>query len=224
VEQLTVAQAARRLGVKPPTLYAYVSRGVLRSHRAADGRSSLFDPADIEVLARRGRPRRSSRRAALDIVIETSITSIDRDQLHYRGHEVGGLARTRPFEEVAGLLLTGTSIELDEPWPVIELEVPMFGRTLDRLAWTVQLVAATDELRGRRSADDVGRRLVSAMVGSFPSLGEGHTPRLRLPERAPLRSTVAGRLWTRLASTRPPTTTQRHRAARRSHSPSPASS
>ena len=40
---LTAAEAASRLGVKPATLYAYVSRGTLRRQRAADGRTSLFD-------------------------------------------------------------------------------------------------------------------------------------------------------------------------------------
>jgi citrate synthase len=39
---LTAAEAARRLGVKPATLYAYVSRGVLTRSPAADGRTSLF--------------------------------------------------------------------------------------------------------------------------------------------------------------------------------------
>ena len=33
---LTAAEAARRLGVKPATLYAYVSRGVLTRTRATD--------------------------------------------------------------------------------------------------------------------------------------------------------------------------------------------
>ena len=32
-EYLTVKEAARLLGVKPATLYAYVSRGLLRSYR-----------------------------------------------------------------------------------------------------------------------------------------------------------------------------------------------
>src|SRR3984957_3378450 len=57
-EFLTAIQAAQRLGVKPATLYAYVSRGVLRRDRAADGRGSLFDAEEVKRLARRGRPRR----------------------------------------------------------------------------------------------------------------------------------------------------------------------
>ena len=44
-------EAARRLGVKLPTLYAYVSRGLLTSQRAADGKRSLFDVEQIEALA-----------------------------------------------------------------------------------------------------------------------------------------------------------------------------
>jgi citrate synthase len=34
---LTAAEAAERLGVKPATLYAYVSRGVLARRRAPEG-------------------------------------------------------------------------------------------------------------------------------------------------------------------------------------------
>ena len=50
-------EAARRLGVKVSTLYAYVSRGLLASHPEPDGRRSLFALADIEQLARRRRRR-----------------------------------------------------------------------------------------------------------------------------------------------------------------------
>jgi citrate synthase len=205
---MTVAQAARRLGVKPPTLYAYVSRGVLRSHRGADGRSSLFDPSDIEALARRGRPRRSSRTAALDIVIETSLTTIERERVRYRGHESGRLARTRPFEEVAGLLWSGGLESLDAPWEDVSVgdvpETTARGRMSDRLMWAVQAAAVTDPDRRDRNAAAVGRRMVCAMVGSLPIAGDGRTPRLHLPDRAPMRGTVAGRLWARLAPGRPP--------------------
>ena len=47
---LTTAQAAARLGVKPQTLYAYVSRGLIHRTVAMDGRSSLFDPAELDAL------------------------------------------------------------------------------------------------------------------------------------------------------------------------------
>ena len=43
-ERLSTRQVADRLGVKPETVYAYVSRGLLRSHRESGGRGSWFDP------------------------------------------------------------------------------------------------------------------------------------------------------------------------------------
>ena len=104
-EFLTAAEAAQRLGVKPATLYAYVSRGVLRRDHAADGRSSLFDSDEVERLARRGRPRRPV--GAADIVVESAITEITGDRLRYRGLDVIRLATSRTFEDVAELLWTG---------------------------------------------------------------------------------------------------------------------
>src|SRR2546421_553042 len=49
---LTAEEAAARLGVKPTTLYAYVSRGHLRRQRGPDGRSR-FALAELDRLARR---------------------------------------------------------------------------------------------------------------------------------------------------------------------------
>lgn len=49
-EFLTVKEVTALLGVKPATLYAYVSRGVLRSYRLGVGRQRLYRRADIEAL------------------------------------------------------------------------------------------------------------------------------------------------------------------------------
>src|SRR5439155_669863 len=43
---------ARVLGVKPATLYAYVSRGVLRSYRQGIKRQRLYRRAEVEGLLR----------------------------------------------------------------------------------------------------------------------------------------------------------------------------
>ena len=51
-EYLTVKEAARLLGVKPATLYAYVSRRVLRSYRQGMKRQRLYRRAEIEALLR----------------------------------------------------------------------------------------------------------------------------------------------------------------------------
>ncbi|MEK7386194.1 MAG: helix-turn-helix domain-containing protein [candidate division NC10 bacterium] len=51
-EYLTMKEAARLLGVKPATLYAYVSRGVLRSYRQGIKRQRLYRRAEVEGLLR----------------------------------------------------------------------------------------------------------------------------------------------------------------------------
>ena len=49
-EFLTAREAADLLGVKPATLYAYVSRGIVRSYRHGLKRRRLYKRAEIEAL------------------------------------------------------------------------------------------------------------------------------------------------------------------------------
>jgi excisionase family DNA binding protein len=51
-EFLTVEEAAARLGVKRETLYAYVSRGILKSYRQGIKRQRLYRRAEVEALVR----------------------------------------------------------------------------------------------------------------------------------------------------------------------------
>src|SRR5580658_4074570 len=94
-------EAARRLGVKLSTLYAYVSRGLLVSHRSGDGRRSLFDLEDVERLARRARASQpvDGRLAT----VTTSLTQLRDDGPIYRGHRATDLALSMSFEAVADL-------------------------------------------------------------------------------------------------------------------------
>src|ERR1700749_2819466 len=104
-DYLTAAEAARRLGVKPATLYAYVSRGVLTRVRAPDGRASLFGVEEVERLARRGRPRRPA--GVADITVESAIPEIPGDSLRFRGLDATRLAVNRTFDQAAELLWPG---------------------------------------------------------------------------------------------------------------------
>jgi excisionase family DNA binding protein len=51
-EYLTVDEAAALLGVKRETLYAYVSRGILKSYRQGIKRQRLYRRAEVEALLR----------------------------------------------------------------------------------------------------------------------------------------------------------------------------
>ncbi|MGH2406224.1 MAG: helix-turn-helix domain-containing protein [bacterium] len=67
---LTASEACEILRVKPQTLYAYVSRGLLRSFRQGIRRRRLYLRREIEALVRlvpvrRQRTAREPRRVAL---------------------------------------------------------------------------------------------------------------------------------------------------------------
>jgi citrate synthase len=100
--------AAVLLGVDVRTLYAYVSRGSLRRVPGPDGRSSRYDSDDVELLARRSRPRSLPRPAAsIDLVIATRVSTVTDGVVRYRDTDVLDLvAAGTPFEAVAELLWT----------------------------------------------------------------------------------------------------------------------
>jgi citrate synthase len=91
-EQVDARTAAGRLGVDVRTLYAYVSRGALRRVPGPDGRSSRYDSDELELLARRSRPRTLPRPAAsIDLVVATRVSTVTDGAVRYRGRGVLGL-------------------------------------------------------------------------------------------------------------------------------------
>lgn len=207
---LTAEEASGRLGIKTQSLYAYVSRGVIERHHDADGRSRF--PADaIDALARRGRPRLSSRSTSLHLLIETSLTRIDDHRILYRGHPAAELAATRTYEDVAELLWLGTLGHGRTAWPsnVSPLvPTPPHAEALDRVRIAVACAGVGDPLRNDLSPIAVahaGRRLVTGVIAGCTgsNVGLSRTPRLSLPGAAPRRGTVAGRMWAALGPRRP---------------------
>ncbi len=160
-------EAARRLGVKLPTLYAYVSRGLLVSHPSEDSRRRLFDVDDVEQLARRSRGgRRVESRLAS---VTTGITQIRHDGPYYRGHPVAALATGAPFEDVADLLWR--SAPAPKEWSPTRLPRPPKLETSDLLKWVTVLCGARDRFRSDRREEFVlraARRLITTMVDTLP--------------------------------------------------------
>ena len=54
---LSADEAANNLGISKPTLYAYVSRGLIRSLEGQDSRSRLYNRLDVDQLKARKRIR-----------------------------------------------------------------------------------------------------------------------------------------------------------------------
>ncbi|HKT08397.1 MAG TPA: citrate synthase family protein [Gemmatimonadaceae bacterium] len=114
-DTLSAAEAARALGVTRPTLYAYVSRGLIRSQPGpGSSRARRYPRDDVERLRLRAEERRDPDKVAAHAlqwgvpVLASSITLITGDALYYRGLNVVELAREATVEEVASLIWTGS--------------------------------------------------------------------------------------------------------------------
>lgn len=107
---LSAPEAAGILGVSVSTLYAYVSRGLLRSLPDGASKRRRYDADEVRLLARR---RADAKRAggvaerSLDWgmpVLESRITQIADGGLRYRGADAIALARDATLEETAARL------------------------------------------------------------------------------------------------------------------------
>src|SRR5512145_159228 len=109
-QELSAREAARLLGVKLPTLYAYVSRGLLRSLPGRSGRARRYLRSDVEALRERGPSVRAAAGALRwgEPILESSITEMTPEGPAYRGRLAADLARGGvAFEAAAELLWTG---------------------------------------------------------------------------------------------------------------------
>jgi citrate synthase len=111
---IAAAAAAARLGVSRATLYAYVSRGYIRSRETAGAsRERAYSRDDVERLRRRTEERRNPDKAAARAlewglpILESAITLIDANRLYYRGHDASALSRSHSLEQVASLIWMG---------------------------------------------------------------------------------------------------------------------
>ncbi|MDP1739128.1 MAG: citrate/2-methylcitrate synthase [Caulobacter sp.] len=116
---ISAEEAMSRLGVRPQTLYAYVSRGRIEARPdPADPRRSRYRLADVGGLAeRKKRGRKASEVAAGAIawgepVLASAITTVAGGRLFYRGRDAVALARTETLESVARLLRGGHGASL----------------------------------------------------------------------------------------------------------------
>ncbi|HKX41887.1 MAG TPA: citrate synthase family protein [Burkholderiaceae bacterium] len=108
---MTLEEARRLLGVRPQTIYAYVSRGrIAVNPDPGDSRRSLYRSEDVANLVRRkasGRTRETLAATTLfgaEPSIPTSISTFAGGSLYYRGIDVVSLAATASLEEAACVL------------------------------------------------------------------------------------------------------------------------
>jgi citrate synthase len=217
---LTAPEAARELGIALPSLYAYVSRGLVESHPTPGaGRGRRYRRTDVERLRSRAARRKPAGHEGFAVVIDTRLTLLEPSgHVYYRGWDATHASRIASYERVAQWLWSG--IDEGEPatWaaPGRSVEVirdatsrlPDRITSVDRLRVAATVVASTDPMRGDRRPSAVvvtGRSLIAALVDSLPDHGPSiaRKPPLRLPDAAARSDSIAARLWPKL-SDRPP--------------------
>lgn len=199
--RLSTREAAELLGVKPETVYAYVSRGLLSSRRAAGGRGSTFATEEVAALARRNRREGSgSGGPGGELSVRTRLTLIDTDRYYFRGVDAVELATRYTYEEVAEWLWTGR-FRPGAAFAAPEASVAVARRAVDalpehttptdRLRVAAIAAATADPLRFDLSDEAVlgtARTLIPTLVAALPPVRPGHR------DTGPL----AHRLWARL--------------------------
>ncbi len=177
-ESLSAREAASFLDVKLPTLYAYASRGLVRSVPAGKGRARQYLRADLERLRARRDARSGHGPVAANAlqwgepVLDSAITAISPEHGPvYRGQRAVELAASdTPFESVAELLWSGTLPEQPAPWIAHDFPMPVGG--LRRLL--------PDDLQPLPALAAVVPILASWDPGRFAARSEAIVPRARI--------------------------------------------
>jgi citrate synthase len=128
-------EAAALLGVKRETLYAYASRGLVRSEPGGAGRERRYSRDDLERLKARRDARSGHGPVAAgalrwgEPVLESALTAIEAAGPRYRGRPAVELAQATSFEAVAELLWSGVLPEQAPRWSVAGLGLRLASLT-----------------------------------------------------------------------------------------------
>lgn len=169
--------ACALLGVKPQTLYAYVSRARVRAEAdILDARRSVYARVDVETLVLQNhRPRARAEVAEATIrwgdpILPTAISEMRNGMLWLRGRSLADCAETLTLEEMAAHLC-GV-----EPRACPKVEVPMLGRIpMGRLlGFLAQESADAAPMQGRASTDIAadGLLLLAGVVAALTGCAE----------------------------------------------------
>jgi citrate synthase len=171
---LSAREASAELAVSPATLYAYVSRGLIRSEPSPDSRSHRYRAEDIRGLKERRVPSlepRGLRSFDADLpVMDSAICTITEDGPIYRGVNCVDLAEKDTLEHAATLLwdVTGVDPFASDNCPLVSDEMQAISEAarraapIDRAIAVLALAASADPRAFTRAVD--GRAMVGARI------------------------------------------------------------
>ena len=171
---LSAREAAAELAISPATLYAYVSRGLIRSEPSSDSRSHRYRAEDVRGLKERRAPSpepRGLKSFDADLpVMDSSISTITETGPIYRGVNCIDLAETDTLEHAATLLwdVTGVDPFASDNCPHVSDEMravadaTRHAAPIDRTIAVLALAASADPRAYTRAAD--GRAMVGGRI------------------------------------------------------------
>jgi citrate synthase len=190
---LSAREASAELAISPATLYAYVSRGLIRSEPSSDSRSHRYRAEDVRSLKERRTPSpepRGLRSFDADLpVMDSAISTITEDGPIYRGVNCIELADQDTLEHAATLLwdVTGVDPFAADNCPLVSAEMRAVADAarqaapIDRTIAVLALAASADPRAFTRAADGramVGGRIlrlvVATMLNGAPSAERLH--------------------------------------------------
>jgi citrate synthase len=188
---LSAREASAELAISPATLYAYVSRGLIRSEPSADSRSHRYRAEDVRGLKERRVPTpepRGLRSFDADLpVLDTEIGTITEAGAIYRGVNCVDLAEKDTLEHAATLLWDVTSVDPfdQDNCPSVSdamrtiAEAAHRAAPIDRAIAVLALAASADPRAFTRAPDGramVGGRIVRLLVATMLNRGTSPEP------------------------------------------------
>src|SRR3984893_12297441 len=172
---LSAREAAAELAISPATLYAYVSRGLIRSEPSPDSRSHRYRAEDVRGLKERRAPStvepRGFRSFDPDLpVMDSAIATITEEGAIYRGVNCVDLSEKDTLEHTATLLwdVTGVDPFAADNCPHVSGEMRAIADAarhaapIDRTIAVLALAASADPRAFTRAAD--GRAMVGGRI------------------------------------------------------------
>ena len=185
---LSAREAAAELAISPATLYAYVSRGLIRSEPSPDSRSHRYRAEDIRGLKDRRTPAvepRGFRSFDPDLpVMDSAISTITEEGAIYRGVNCVDLAEKDTLEHAATLLwdVSGADPFAADNCPLVSVAMRVIAvaalraAPIDRAIAVLALATSADPGAFTRAPEGralVGARmlrlLVATMLNTTPS-------------------------------------------------------
>ena len=179
---LSAREASAELAISPATLYAYVSRGLIRSEPSEDSRSHRYRAEDVRGLKERRAPSpepRGMRSFDADLpVMDSAIATITEDGPIYRGVNCIDLAQKDTLEHTATLLwdVTGVDPFAADNCPHVSdamraiAEAARQAAPIDRAIAVLALAASADPRAFTRAPDGramVGGRILRLVVATM---------------------------------------------------------